>query len=64
MDPVNFAWFYMAAGPSDSALFWLERAIAERSASASAIKSGLWPDSLRADPRFKRLVARVGLPPD
>ncbi len=64
VEPINMAWFYMGTGPSDSALFWLERGVVEHTAQSCNIKAGLWPDSLRADPRFKQLVARMGLPPD
>jgi TolB-like protein/Tfp pilus assembly protein PilF len=64
VDPYNFAWFYSGAGPNDSALFWLERAVGEHSAQAYSMRAEFWLPSLRADPRFKALPKRMGLPPN
>jgi tetratricopeptide (TPR) repeat protein len=64
VDPFNFAWFYSGAGPSDSTLFWLERAVEEHSSQSGALNVEFWLPSLRSDPRFKALLKRIGLPPD
>jgi TolB-like protein/DNA-binding winged helix-turn-helix (wHTH) protein/Tfp pilus assembly protein PilF len=67
--PVNLAEVYAALGDKDRAFYWLERAYAHRDLHAASTDLGLERlnrefllDPLRADPRFKDLVRRIGLP--
>jgi hypothetical protein len=55
------AWSY--AGVSDTAqtLAWLEKAYAEHSGELPSLKVNPAYDFLRGDPRFQRLLQRVGL---
>jgi DNA-binding winged helix-turn-helix (wHTH) protein/TolB-like protein/Flp pilus assembly protein TadD len=49
-------------GEKDQAFGWLEKAYGERSNSLVYLKLDPAFDSLRSDPRFAALVARIGLP--
>jgi DNA-binding winged helix-turn-helix (wHTH) protein/TolB-like protein len=49
-------------GDKDQAFGWLEKAYGERSNSLVYLKLDPAFDSLRSDPRFAALVARIGLP--
>jgi hypothetical protein len=42
---------------------WLERAYKEHAASLFVIKSEIFSDSLRSDPRFQDLLRRMNFPP-
>jgi TolB-like protein/DNA-binding winged helix-turn-helix (wHTH) protein len=55
------AWVYASLGERDSALAWLERAYAEHSNDMVTLKVNPVWDPLRGDPRFQRLLERVGL---
>jgi TolB-like protein/DNA-binding winged helix-turn-helix (wHTH) protein/Flp pilus assembly protein TadD len=55
------AWGYVSLGEKDSALAWLERAYAEHSNDMASLKVNPVCDPLRGDPRFQRLLERVGL---
>lgn len=66
--PINLAGAYAAAGDKDRAFYWLEQGYRDRGRAIFAISMiflntdpGL--DPLRADPRYKDLLRRVGLPP-
>lgn len=64
--PVNLADAYAVLGDKDRAFYWLSQAIAHRDAIAAgepATWLGTDPmlESLRADPRFKDLLHRIGL---
>lgn len=62
--PVQAAFIagaYLGLGDKDQALAWLERAYAERSNDLVSLKVNPVYDPLRADPRFQRLLERVGL---
>jgi adenylate cyclase len=48
---------------ADEALTWLERAVDERSGSVRYLKIDPRLAGLRNEPRFRRLMERVGLPP-
>jgi hypothetical protein len=40
---------------------WLERAFANRPEGLLYLKVSPWSDPVRADPRFKRLLERLGM---
>lgn len=52
---------YEALGQRDRAMEWLERAHSERSHSTVFLQVDLQLRALRDDPRFRDLVAHVGL---
>jgi hypothetical protein len=53
---------YVGLGDKDQALDWLERAIDDRTWSMFLLRVEPMLDPLRGDPRFPRLIQRVGLP--
>lgn len=55
------AEIYAGLGDKDHAFEWLEQAYEERAVLMISLQSNPKWDSLRADPRFKSLVRRVGL---
>lgn len=57
----DVATYYAAAENKRKALDWLEKAYREHSSGMIAIKSELWFDCLRAEPRFIELTRRAGL---
>ncbi len=59
--PSEFARAYAALGQRDLELQWLERAYRERD-QMEQLQVSPYYDALRSDPRFQRLVKRVGLP--
>lgn len=62
IDAESVAEIYLALGRKDEALDWLERACSDRSLRFAWIaKREPTLDSLRADPRFKVLLKRMGL---
>ena len=56
-----FVQAYLGMGDKEAALTWLERAYAEHDNSMTALKVDPLLDPLRDDPRFQRLLVRVGL---
>ena len=56
-----FAWSYAGVGDTAQTLAWLEKAYAEHSGEMVSLKVSPAYDFLREDPRFKRLLGRVGL---
>jgi eukaryotic-like serine/threonine-protein kinase len=62
VDPEWVAENYALLGETDLAFVWLEKAFAERSGAVLNIKSSLFLDSLRSDPRYTSLLKRMGLP--
>lgn len=56
-----FAWGYAGAKDKEETLAWLEKAMAEHSAEMVTLKVNPAYDFLRGDPRFQRLLDRVGL---
>src|SRR5713226_8847351 len=58
----DFAAIYAGLGEKDQAFACLERAYAQRDARLVELKVDARLDPLRADPRFKDLLRRVGLP--
>lgn len=59
--PVSIAHLYASLGAVDSAMVWMERAFAERSNAMAYLAVEPANAPLRADPRFKNLLARAGL---
>ena len=56
------ALVHAALGQADSAFTWLDRSVAERTHWVLWLNRDRRWDPIRADPRFGRLTARVGLP--
>ena len=63
VEPVGIAAAYAALGDHNRALEWLERAYRERAFAVVGIATNRAFVSLHADPRFRELLQRVGLPP-
>jgi serine/threonine protein kinase/Flp pilus assembly protein TadD len=57
----SFAIIYVGLEDKDQAFTWLEKAYKERSRLPLLKIDPIW-DPLRADPRFKELLRRIGLP--
>jgi TolB-like protein/Tfp pilus assembly protein PilF len=55
------ALIYGQLGDEDSAFYWLERAVEERSSFLLFVKVSPRMDRLRADPRYRNLLHRIGL---
>ena len=60
-DPAVFMWAYAAIGDKDAAFSWLDRAYAQHSNAMTGLKVGPGYDRLRDDPRFERVLRRIGL---
>src|SRR5206468_5456791 len=60
--PILFADTYALLGDKENAFLWLEKAYQERSTKLLDLKVDPDYDSLRSDPRFAQLTARIGLP--
>jgi TolB-like protein/DNA-binding winged helix-turn-helix (wHTH) protein/Tfp pilus assembly protein PilF len=60
--PFDFAILHAQLGENDQAFQWLEKAYAEREYRMVFLKVHPLLDGLHADPRFRSLVQRVGLP--
>ena len=56
-----FAWSYAGVKDTEQTLAWLENAYAEHSGEMPTLKVSPAYDFLRGDPRFQRLLERVGL---
>ncbi len=61
VSPFYFALVYTGLGDRNAALDWLEKAYADRSDLLVNINIDPMFDGLRADPRFKELVKKIGL---
>ena len=58
---VEFTWAYLQMGDKEKAMHFLETAFEERS--SRMLELGLPQyDELRPDPRFQKLISRIGLP--
>jgi serine/threonine protein kinase/tetratricopeptide (TPR) repeat protein len=62
VDPYNMALVCDGVADNDCTMDWLERSVTERSAGLASIRSELWSDKLRADPRFQDLVRQMNYP--
>jgi serine/threonine protein kinase/tetratricopeptide (TPR) repeat protein len=58
----NYAEIYASWGDRERALHWLERAVELQDSGLSGILCDVFLDSLRQEPRFKQVVARLDLP--
>jgi Tfp pilus assembly protein PilF len=63
LPPFGIAVAYAGLGDADAAFRWLDRAVEERSAWVSGVKSLPAFDRLRVDPRWGPLLRRMGLTP-
>lgn len=63
VSPFSVALIYAGLGEKDQAFAWLEKATAEHAVLPVGIREGPFFDPLRSDPRFTKLMRRVGLPP-
>jgi adenylate cyclase len=63
ISPVSIALVHIGLGDADRALRWLERAYEERAPQLIWLKVDPIFDPLRSDPRFTRLLRRIGLEP-
>jgi Tfp pilus assembly protein PilF len=61
--PWTFANIYARLGDKDKAFFWLEKVFEERDPVTLQFKIEPAYDSLRDDPRYARLLAKIGLQP-
>jgi DNA-binding winged helix-turn-helix (wHTH) protein/tetratricopeptide (TPR) repeat protein len=59
----NLSLLYGELGERDQAIRWIETALDRREDAASVLLTATAYDSLRSDPRFAKLVDRVGLNP-
>jgi TolB-like protein len=60
--PVLIAHVYEGVGQADDAIYWLEKALAERDGWLIFLNAYPRFESLRGDPRFQAILDRVGLP--
>jgi eukaryotic-like serine/threonine-protein kinase len=60
--PFDIALIYTALGDKETAFAWLDKAVAERSTWLVYSKWEPRLDPLRSDPRFPKLLQRLGLP--
>jgi serine/threonine protein kinase/tetratricopeptide (TPR) repeat protein len=63
LPPFTIALIHVGLGETDETVRWLERGYAERSPMMNTLKSMGAFDPLRSDPRFVRLLKRMGLDP-
>ncbi len=61
LDPVVFVIASVGMGDNESAMVWLQKALAQRSNVMTTLKVDPLYDPLRSDPRFQKLLSRVGL---
>ena len=63
VSPASFAWVYIGLGDKQSALDWLEKALAQHHPSVLWLRCSPPFDPLRSEPRFEQLLARLNLLP-
>jgi serine/threonine-protein kinase len=63
INPITIAAVYTALGDRDRAFAWLDRTVADRTARLWKLPTLPEFRRLHNDPRFDRLIRRVGLPP-
>jgi TolB-like protein/Flp pilus assembly protein TadD len=59
--PVYISSICASVGEIDQAFQWLAQAQDERSPALFSLRIGLWNQAFRSDPRFNKMVSRVGL---
>jgi len=62
VDPSGIAYNYAQLGNKEQTLRWLETAVTERSRGLDTIKIVPELDQFRADPRYRAVLRRMGLP--
>jgi len=62
IDPAGIAGTHALLDEKDLAFAWLEKGYAEKSGFLPFVKSSPMFDALRSDPRYTRLLKRMGLP--
>jgi hypothetical protein len=60
---ICLAWLHLGLGDVQKALDWIERAYEEHEPRVLWLRVAPTYDALRADPRYHRLLQRIGLPP-
>jgi TolB-like protein len=63
VSPATFAWVYIGLGDNQSALDWLEKAVAQHHPSVLWLRCSPPFDPLRSEPRYAELLARLPLLP-
>ena len=61
VSPYHFAYVYIGLGEYDTAMGWLERAVAERTGPAYSIKGSFLLAPLHAHPRFRASLRQMKL---
>ena len=61
VSPYHFAYVYIGLGDYDTAMDWLERAVAERTGPTYSIKGSFLLAPLHAHPRFRALLQQMKL---
>ncbi len=61
-DPFFAATVYAALGDADGAFAALDRAVKRPSGMVGGIKADVRLEGLRSDPRYAKIVSRLGLP--
>lgn len=59
--PANIAEVYAGLGEQEQALDWLEKACHERDHALVRLVVNPWWDNLRSEPRFQKILRRIGL---
>jgi hypothetical protein len=62
VEPTMIAYVYTRLGDKEQALNWLEKACDDKDNRARFLQVDPGFDTLRDDPRYQRLVRRIGLP--
>ena len=61
ISPMAIAEIYQALGAKDEAFLWFEKAVEERAYGIIYLKTSPDYDALRSDPRFTKLLQKIGL---
>jgi TolB-like protein/Flp pilus assembly protein TadD len=64
VSPYHIAYVYTGLGEADTAMDWLERAVAERTGPAYSVKGSFLLTRLHRHPRFRALLRRMKLQDD
>ena len=62
VDPADIAWLYATLGEKEQMFRWLETALAEKSGHLFYMKAFPEYDPYRSEPRFRAILAKMGLP--
>jgi TolB-like protein/Tfp pilus assembly protein PilF len=61
IDPLFTATVHLGLGDLDEALRWMEKGVEERSPNMVHVKHNVLADPIRDDPRFKAILASIGM---